>query len=90
MQWLWLRRHPFLIAYLPANLQMNVGALLVPRDNVRQSITVEVGGRHLGANAGVVMDEVRDKIDSPGCSVYPVFALEPVGNRCGVGLGVAV
>ena len=66
--------------------QVDEDALLVGNDNVRAAVVVEVGGAHLGANAAVVINQVRDE---GGAALAVPAQLKPEEHGGGVGLLVA-
>jgi hypothetical protein len=65
--------------------QVHERPLLVPDDDVRDSVAVEVCRSDLRADAGIVVDEVGEKLNAP----FLVAAeFEPVDHRRGIGLHV--
>src|SRR5688500_16456586 len=61
-------------------------AVLVADDDVALLVAVAVAGHPLGADAGVVADQVRDEL----VLLAVRRVLEPVDDGGGVGLGVAL
>ncbi len=68
------------------SLQVEERPLLVAHDHVGQFVEVHVADHDLRANARVVVNQVRHPLDA----VALTYELEPVDDRRGVRLGIAV
>ena len=72
---------PFFLADPLDRVQMNEGAFFVADHDVERAIAVDIACGDLGADAGIVIDLMRDVLDSLSLA----RELEPVEHGWGVG-----
>ena len=68
-------------------LDENEGPLFIRYNNIRQTIPVHIAYRYLGAGAGIIVNQMRNEIDTP---VRISDLLKPIEHCRRVRLGIEI